>query len=90
MTGFSANALGALVYDAVFMYKQAIEGAKSFAAKDVQAYLADTSNVYDCVTGKFSLDKTGTPEKGAVINSIADKDGKVVQTLKDTISSLDW
>ena len=88
--GIDPNALGALVYDAVFMYKQAIEGAKSFAAKDVQAYLADTSNVYDCVTGKFSLDNTGTPEKGAVINSIEDKDGKVVQTLKDTISGLDW
>jgi len=88
--GDAPNALAALVYDAIYMYKQAIEGAQSFTAKDVQAYLADTSNTYECVTGTFTLDETGTPKKGAVVISIADKDGKVVQNLSETIDSLDW
>jgi len=88
--GDAPNALAALVYDAVYMYAQAITGAQSFAAKDVQAYLADTSNTYDCVTGKFSLDESGTPKKGAVVIAISDKDGKVSQSLSETIDSLDW
>lgn len=88
--GSSPNALAALDYDAVYMLAQAIEGAGSFAAADVQAYLADTSKVYQCVTGTFSLDETGTPTKGAVVNSIENVDGVVTQSLSSVIDSLDW
>jgi branched-chain amino acid transport system substrate-binding protein len=88
--GDAPNALAALVYDAVYMYKQAIEGANSFAAKDVQAYLADTSHTYECVTGTFTLDEAGTPVKGCVIIGISNKDGKVSQSLSQTIDKLDW
>lgn len=86
----SPNALAALVYDAVYMYAQAIAGAKSFTAKDVQAYLADQTHTYECVTGTFTLDETGTPKKGAVVIGIENKDGKVVQSLAQTIEKLDW
>ena len=57
----------ALTYDCVSMIKQAAEAAGSTDASAVRDQLADTSAVYECVTGTFSLDETGTPTKGGVI-----------------------
>ena len=59
----------ALAYDCVYMYKNAIERAGSIEPSAVRDALADTSAVYTCVTGTFSLDESGTPSKGASIIS---------------------
>ena len=63
------NAISALAYDAAYMYKQAIEAAGSADPAKVRDALANTSTVYEGVTGTFSLDATGTPAKGAAIIS---------------------
>lgn len=82
------NAISALAYDAVYMYKQAIETAKSADATAVRDALADTTAVYTGVTGTFSLDSTGTPVKGASIISFT-SDGKTVTTkLVDVVKEL--
>jgi len=86
--GATPNAISALAYDAVYMYKQAIEKAGSADPTKVRDALADKSAVYDGVTGSFSLDDTGTPTKGASIISFT-SDGKTVTTkLVDVVKSL--
>lgn len=82
------NAISALAYDAVYMYKQAIETAGSTDPSAVRKALADTSSVYDCVTGSFSLDSTGTPTKGASIISFVSDGSKVTTKLVDVVKSL--
>jgi len=82
------NAISALAYDAVYMYKQAIETAGSTDPSAVRDALADTSSVYDCVTGSFSLDSTGTPTKGASIISFVSDGTKVTTKLVDVVKSL--
>lgn len=78
----------ALAYDCVYMYKDAIERAGSIEPAAVRDALADTSAVYTCVTGTFSLDETGTPSKGASIISFV-SDGKTVSSeLVDVVTSL--
>lgn len=60
----------ALASDCMMMLQTAIETAGS--ADDVEAVrtaLADTSVVYEGITGTFSLDETGTPVKGAAVIS---------------------
>ena len=60
----------ALASDCMMMFQTAIETAGS--ADDVEAVrdaLADTSVVYEGITGTFSLDETGTPVKGAAVIS---------------------
>ena len=65
--GTTPISFSALTYDCVSMIKQAAEAAGSADASAVRDQLADTSVVYECVTGTFSLDETGTPTKGGVI-----------------------
>ena len=88
MFNSTPNAISALAYDAVYMLKQAIETAGSADPAAVRDALADTSAVYDCVTGTFSLDETGTPVKGAAIISFS-SDGKTVTSkLVDVVTEL--
>ncbi len=65
--GETPNNFDALGYDAVLVYKDAIESAGGFTAAEVQAALADTSKTYDCASGSFSFDETGTPIKSGVL-----------------------
>ena len=55
----------------------------------VRDAMADTSVVYDGVTGTFSLDATGTPTKGGAIIEyyVDDATGTVSQRLETTISA---
>ena len=78
----------ALAYDCVYMYKNAIERAGSIEPSVVRDALADTSAVYTCVTGTFSLDETGTPSKGASIISFVSDGTTVTSELVDTVTSL--
>ncbi len=82
------NAISALAYDAVYMYKAAIEKAGSADPAAVRDALADTSAVYSGVTGTFSLDESGTPTKGAAILSFASDGTSVTTTLVDVIKEL--
>lgn len=82
------NAISALAYDAVYMYKEAIEKAGSADATKVRDALADTTLVYTGVTGTFSLDSTGTPTKGASIISFTSDGTKVTTKLVDIVKEL--
>ena len=82
------NAISALAYDAVYMYKQAIEKAKSSEPQAVRDALADTTAVYTGVTGTFSLDSTGTPAKGASIISFTSDGTSVTTKLVDVVKEL--
>ena len=86
--GSTPTALAALGYDAALMYIAAIEKAGSADPEAVRAALADTSAVYSCVTGTFSLDTTGTPAKGAVILSFFADGDKVGTKLVDAVKEL--
>lgn len=91
--GFTPSCHAALAYDCVMMLKQAIESAGTADASAVRDALADTSVVYNCVTGTFSLDDVGTPVKGASIISFGagtDDEGNpaVVSSLVDVVSEL--
>lgn len=86
--GETPNAIAALGYDAVYMYKQAIEAAGSADPAAVRDALADTSAVYECVTGTFSLDETGTPEKGASIISFVSDGTGITTELVDVVKEL--
>ena len=88
MFEFVPNAISALAYDAVYMYKAAIEKAGSADPAAVRDALADTTAVYTGVTGTFSLDATGTPAKGSVILSFFADGDKVGTKLVDTIKEL--
>ena len=82
------NNFDALGYDAVLVYKSAIEAAGAFDATSVQAALADTSVVYECASGTFSFDETGTPIKTGVLMgySYDEASGSVVKTAEQTLS----
>ena len=88
MFNSTPNAIAALAYDAVYMYKAAIEKAGSADPAAVRDALADTSAVYSGVTGTFSLDATGTPTKGAAILSFASDGTTVTTKLVDVIKEL--
>ncbi|MDP4133844.1 MAG: ABC transporter substrate-binding protein [Bacillota bacterium] len=85
------NALAALAYDGLYMIKKAMEKAGAEDAKSVRDALADTSTVYKGVTGTFTLDKSGTPVKGAtVVEYYYDKaNNKVATKLRDVVKKLD-
>ena len=68
------NALAALGYDAVYMLAQAINDAGSAETADIVTAMQAGS--YSVVTGTFTLDETGTPQKPCVI--IEYKDGAMV------------
>lgn len=86
--GSIPSAFGATGYDCVYMYKQAIEAAGSEDSNAVRDALADRSAVYECVTGTFSLDESGTPLKGAAIISFQSDGSSVTSTLVDVVTQL--
>ena len=91
--GNTPSAFAALAYDCVMMYKTAIEAAGSADPVEVRDALAADGVVYDCITGTYSLDETGTPVKGASIIAFeagTGADGKpaVVSTLLDVVTEL--
>ena len=88
MFNSTPNAISALAYDAVYMYKAAIEKAGSADPAAVRDALADTSAVYSGVTGVFSLDASGTPTKGAAILTFASEGTSVTTELVDVIKEL--
>lgn len=73
--GETPNNFDALAYDAVYVYKAAMEACGAADAKSVQAALADTSVSYDTTCGTFSFDETGTPIKDGVLMGYSYKDG---------------
>ena len=92
--GSTPSAFAATGYDCMYMYKAAIEAAGSTESSAVRDALADTSTVYECVSGTFSLDETGTPVKGAPIISFAagtDEEGNpaVVTSLVEVMQASD-
>ena len=82
------NNFDALGYDAVLVYKDAMEKAGTTDAAAVQAALADTSVVYECASGTFSFDETGTPIKTGVLVGYSYEDGAdaVTKTAIQTLS----
>ena len=65
--GETPNNFDALAYDAVYVYKAAMEACGAADAASVQAAMADTSASYDTTCGSFSFDETGTPIKNGVL-----------------------
>lgn len=86
--GETPNNFDALGYDAVLVYKDAIETAGGFTAAEVQAALADTSKTYECASGTFSFDETGTPIKSGVLMgySYDEASGSVVKNAIQTLN----
>jgi len=68
------NAFSALAYDATYMLRDAIEDAGSTDKEAVKNAMAAIE--FSGVTGTFTLDETGTPQKGAAI--LGFKDGQEV------------
>lgn len=69
------NTFAALGYDTIYMLKQAIERAgKNATREDVRN--AVTGMNFDGVTGKFTMDKSGSPTKSVIVLEM--KDGKPV------------
>ena len=69
------NTFAALGYDTIYMIKQAIEKAGENATReDVRNAVAGMT--FDGVTGKFTMDKSGSPTKSVTVLEI--KDGKPV------------
>ncbi|RGQ71104.1 branched-chain amino acid ABC transporter substrate-binding protein [Bifidobacterium longum] len=69
------NTFAALGYDTIYMIKQAIEKAGENATReDVRNAMAGMT--FDGVTGKFTMDKSGSPTKSVTVLEM--KDGKPV------------
>lgn len=69
------NTFAALGYDTIYMIKQAIEKAgKNATREDVRNAVAGMN--FDGVTGKFTMDKSGSPTKSVIVLEM--KDGKPV------------
>ena len=69
------NTFAALGYDTIYMIKQAIEKAGENATReDVRNAVAGMT--FDGVTGKFNMDKSGSPTKSVTVLEM--KDGKPV------------
>lgn len=69
------NTFAALGYDTIYMIKQAIEKAGENAIReDVRNAVAGMT--FDGVTGKFTMDKSGSPTKSVTVLEM--KDGKPV------------
>ena len=85
--GDTPNNFDALAYDAVYVYKAAMEACGASDAASVQTALADTSAAYDSTCGTFSFDETGTPIKNGVLMGYSYKDGDAAVT-KVTVKAL--
>lgn len=84
------SAIAALAYDAMYMYKLAIENAGSADPAAVRDALADPNTTFSGVTGTFAFnDVTGTPVKGADIISFYSDGDKVSQKMVDVVTTLD-
>ncbi|MBS5011846.1 MAG: ABC transporter substrate-binding protein [Bifidobacterium longum] len=69
------NTFAALGYDTIYMLKQAIEKAgKNATREDVRNAVAGMT--FEGVTGKFTMDKSGSPTKSVIVLEM--KDGKPV------------
>ena len=69
------NTFAALGYDTIYMIKQAIEKAgKNATREDVRNAVAGMT--FEGVTGKFTMDKSGSPTKSVIVLEM--KDGKPV------------
>lgn len=89
MWGSTPNAISALAYDAVYMYKLAIENAQTADPAAVRDALANPATTFSGVTGTFAFnDVSGTPSKGAVILSFASDGTAVTTKLVDVIKEL--
>ena len=69
------NTFAALGYDTIYMIKQAIEKAGENATRE-DVRNAVTGMTFDGVTGKFTMDKSGSPTKSVTVLEM--KDGKPV------------
>lgn len=69
------NTFAALGYDTIYMLKQAIEKAGKNATRE-DVCNAVTGMNFDGVTGKFTMDKSGSPTKSVIVLEM--KDGKPV------------
>lgn len=68
------NALAALAYDSIYMLKQSIEKAGTTDRTAIRDAMSGMS--FEGVTGSFTLDQTGTPEKSVAIIEFVD--GKAI------------
>lgn len=69
------NTFAALGYDTIYMIKQAIEKAGENATRE-DVHNAVAGMTFDGVTGKFTMDKSGSPTKSVTVLEM--KDGKPV------------
>lgn len=69
------NTFAALGYDTIYMIKQAIEKAGENATRE-DVRNAVTGMTFEGVTGKFTMDKSGSPTKSVIVLEM--KDGKPV------------
>lgn len=69
------NTFAALGYDTIYMIKQAIEKAGENATRE-DVRNAVSGMTFDGVTGKFTMDKSGSPTKSVTVLEM--KDGKPV------------
>ena len=69
------NTFAALGYDTIYMIKQAIEKAGENATRE-DVRNAGAGMTFDGVTGKFTMDKSGSPTKSVTVLEM--KDGKPV------------
>ena len=69
------NTFAALGYDTIYMIKQAIEKAGENATRE-EVRNAVAGMTFDGVTGKFTMDKSGSPTKAVTVLEM--KDGKPV------------
>ena len=87
--GEDAVSFAALGYDCAIMIATAIENAGAYDADSVREALADGVTTYECVTGTFTLDETGTPVKGSVIMAFISEDGETLtQEMIDKVEEL--
>ena len=88
--GETPNAFAALSYDAMNVLKAGLTAVGSNDVAALRDQLADTSVVYECVTGTFSFDTSGTPVKGGVITTFTynEADDTVGTALVQAINEL--
>lgn len=70
------NGFAALGYDSVYMLKQAMESANSIESKAIRDALEGMS--FSGVTGSFTFDESGTPQKSVSIIEFVDGAAKLV------------
>ena len=89
--GATPASFAALAYDAMTVLKEGMTAIGSEDAAALRDQLADTSITYECVTGTFHFDESGTPVKGGVITTFTynEADGTVGTAPVQTIESIE-